>query len=151
MIIGWIRSGAIWLLHLATPCTRWSVARTSGTTEPAGGIEAARFTVTLIRECRRAGVYFTLENPLRSRLWAWRPLARELRAASAQLVALCQCRFGTPFKKPTRLAVSHPGFAVLGRDCRRKRHREVLQGMVFVKNRWRRAYADVARLLAPAA
>eukprot|EP00959_Pyramimonas_sp_CCMP1952_P031729 665704-Pyramimonas_sp.AAC.1 len=69
VVIGWIRSGAIWLMHLATPCTRWSIARSSGTAEPAGGLAAARFTVRLIQECRRSGVHFTLENPQRSRLW----------------------------------------------------------------------------------
>ena len=118
VIIGWIRSGAVWLMHLATPCARWSIARSSGASDPVGGLAAAQATVRLIQECRRAGVHFTLENPQRSRLWTWAPLAKELQAASAQVVDLCQCRFGTPFKKPTRLVVSHPGFAVLGRDCR---------------------------------
>ncbi|CAK0792870.1 unnamed protein product, partial [Prorocentrum cordatum] len=164
VIIRWIRSGAIWLMHLATPCARWSVARSSSTSEPAGGLAAARFTVRRIQECR-AGAHFTLENPRRSRLWTWRPLARALKPAGAILVDLCQCRFGTPFQKPTGFAASHPLFATLRRECRCQRRCEVLQGKVFVKGRWGwktslaaayppslcRAYADVAQHLAPAA
>ncbi|CAK0812001.1 unnamed protein product, partial [Prorocentrum cordatum] len=165
VVIGWIRSGAIWLMHLATPCTRWSIARSSGTAEPAGGLAAARFTVRLIQECRRSGVHFTLENPQRSRLWTWRPLARALRASASTFVDLCQCRFGTPFQKPTRLAASHPLFASLARECRCRRRCEVLQGKVLVRGRWEwktslaaayppslcRAYASAAQLLAPPA
>ncbi|CAK0843092.1 unnamed protein product [Prorocentrum cordatum] len=165
VIIRWIRSGAVWLMRLATPCTRWSVARSSGTAEPAGGSAAARFTVRQIQECRRAGVHFTLENPQRSRLWTRRPLARALRSAGATLVDLCQRRFGTPFQNPTRFAAPHPLFTTLHRECKCRRHCEVLQGKVFVRGRWEwktslaaayppglcRAYAGVAQHLAPAA
>ncbi|CAK0836017.1 unnamed protein product, partial [Prorocentrum cordatum] len=103
VVIGWIRSGVVWLMHLATPCARWSIARSSGAADPVVGLVAARFTARLIQECRRAGVNFTLENPRRSRLWTWRPLARALRSAASTLVDLCQRRFGAPFQKPTRI------------------------------------------------
>ena len=92
-------------------------------------------------------------------------MARALRAAGATLVDLDQCQFGTPFQKPTRLAVSHPAFTTLGRRCRCRRHCEVLQGKVLVRGRWEwktslaaayppslcRAYAATAQLLAPPA
>ncbi|CAK0873972.1 unnamed protein product [Prorocentrum cordatum] len=117
------------------------------------------------KECRRAGVHLALESPQLSRLWAWRPLVRALRSASATIVDLCQRRSGAPFQRPTRIAASHPLFAALGRECRCRRRCEVLQGKVCVEGHWVwktslaaayppsvcRVYAGVARLLAPLA
>ena len=38
VIVNWITSGRIWLLHMGTPCTRWSGACTTGVHEPPGGL-----------------------------------------------------------------------------------------------------------------
>ncbi|CAK0827215.1 unnamed protein product [Prorocentrum cordatum] len=142
VLIGWIRSGAVWLMHLATPPTRRSIARPSGFAELAGGMAAARFTVRLIQECQRAGAHFAL---------ALASLDLETPGESAQ--------------KPTKILAPHPLFALLGRERRRQRHCEALQGKLCAKGHWewktslaaanppslRRAYAGVAQPMAPPA
>ncbi|CAK0848361.1 unnamed protein product, partial [Prorocentrum cordatum] len=116
------------------------------------------------KECRRTGAHYSLENPQCSRLWIRRPLARALKSASAALVDLRQRRFGAPLEQPTRIVASHPLFATLGRERRRRRRCEALRGKACVKGHWGRktspatayppsqwAYAGVAQPLAPPA
>ena len=102
LILTWVRGRRLWLIHLGTPCTRWSSARTTGVVEPNGGLECALFTVRLLRACRQAGVCFTLENPRASALWKWEPLALELRRSSALCVNFPQCQYTTPPTKSRR-------------------------------------------------
>jgi hypothetical protein len=68
LLLTWVRARRLWLIHLGTPCTRWSRARTTGVVEPDGGLECALFTVRLLRACRQCGVRYTLENPRASAL-----------------------------------------------------------------------------------
>ena len=163
LILTWVRGRRLWLIHLGTPCTRWSAARTTGVVEPDGGLECALFTVRLLRACRQAGVLFTLENPRASALWKWAPLTAELRRSAALNVNFPQCQYGTPYKKPATLAASSHAFDTLTRTCKCTEHRERLQGLVHVGGKWRwktsfasaypprlaRSYAAVAESLAP--
>ena len=150
LILTWVRSGRLWLIHLGTPCTRWSAARTTGVVEPDGGLERALFTVRLLRACRQSGVLYTLENPRASALWKWPPLANELRRASALSVNFLQCQYGTPYKKPTTLAASDRAFDVLTRTRNCLEHRERLQGLRSSRRR-QVALEDLFRIGLPAA
>ena len=50
LILTSVRSGRLWPIHLGTPCTRWSAARTIDVRTD-GGLECAQFTVRLLRAC----------------------------------------------------------------------------------------------------
>ena len=63
LVIQWIRRRRFWLVHLGTPCKRWSRSNTTGISELVDGLPLAAFTVRVLRACRQAGVFFTLENP----------------------------------------------------------------------------------------
>ena len=129
-IISWTQSRRIWLVHLGTPCTRWSRARCSSSREPAGGLDAARFTLKVLDACHHANTRFSIENPAASRFWEWEPLKRRLRRARARRIAFPQCAFGTPFKKPTVLWTDCEALGQLERVCTCSGHFERLQGLV---------------------
>ena len=144
VILMWIRTSKLWHVHLATPCSRWSKARTTGAATE-NGLAAAAFTVRVILACRRAGVTFSLENPAGSALWSWAPLRRALRRVRAGTVLLDQCQYGTPYKKPTRFDTNAASLGVLAASCTCSRHKEILQGLVkdpsTSKWRWKTALA----------
>ena len=164
IIVNWVSSGRIWLLHMGTPCTRWSGART-GVHEPAGGLACAAFTARLVRLCKRHKVIFAIENPKTSKLFGWPPLSRAIRQAGGFIFHHPQCAYGTPYQKWTSIATNGAGFTAMQRDCDRKSHSERLQGRVQLRDgfwHWRtslasaypprlcRAYAACAAAMAPA-
>ena len=51
----------------------WSVARSSQAPKDSSGYAAAAFTVKVVKLLIAHGVYFTIENPLSSKLWQWDP------------------------------------------------------------------------------
>ena len=69
-----ISSGLFWYVHLAVPCSIWSVARKGITNfaraagKELASLDLAIFSVSVVRACLRAGIYFSLENPLSSKL-----------------------------------------------------------------------------------
>ena len=164
LILRWIFEGRIWYVHLGTPCTRWSVARSALCPEPVGGLAAARFTVRVVEACRKARVFYGIENPRSSRLWGWAPLVRALRRSGGFWVDFPQCAYGTPYQKPTRLATNLPALAALTRRCTCGRHAEYLQGLARIDGRWTwktslasayppafcRSYAGLLAAVAPA-
>eukprot|EP00959_Pyramimonas_sp_CCMP1952_P374893 7850965-Pyramimonas_sp.AAC.1 len=87
IIKGLLRRGLVWYLHLGTPCTTWSRARTTGSSSAVlGGLQLAKFTLDLIKLCKRYGVLYSLENPRSSRLFTWEPLRKELQIQNAIFV-----------------------------------------------------------------
>ena len=48
LILGWIRQGRIWYLHLGTPCTNFSIAKTNqvGNKQFSQSMQCAQFTET---------------------------------------------------------------------------------------------------------
>ncbi len=112
-IIGWLRSGGIWCVHLGTPCTRWTTARTPGRKEPQNSLALAVFTARVLRTCRRTGIKVSLENPSTSKLFSWPPIARELRLLQCNYVVTHQCQWGVPYRKATKFATDIETLAVL--------------------------------------
>eukprot|EP00972_Heterocapsa_arctica_P033815 4976893-Heterocapsa_arctica.AAC.1 len=83
-IIGWLKSGSVWCLWLGTPCTRWSVARTTsrpGSKTDVSGMGCAQVTRRLVQLCQKLRIPFVIENPRDSKLWDWPPLRRLLSRA----------------------------------------------------------------------
>ena len=113
---------------------------------------------------RTLGVFFSIENPASSELFAWPSLARALRKAKAISVPFAQCRYGTPYRKLTLIVTNLPTLARFEAPCICRRHSEILQGWIRLPNgrwSWRtalasaypprlcRAYAEAAALMAP--
>ena len=48
-ILGWIEKRLVWFVHIATPCTRHSRARTQGKKQPARATVVDRFTAEVLR------------------------------------------------------------------------------------------------------
>ena len=165
LVVKWAQNKRFWLLHLAPPCSGWSVARNQQLSAPPTARSLALFTVRLIRACRSSGTAFTVENPAGSRLWDWPPLRRELIKAKSLIVPSVFCAFGAPYRKPTSWASSLGAFSGLWSQCScRGLHRERLQGLVHHKGEWKwksslaspyppaaaRCYAQCALAAAPA-
>ena len=73
----------------------------------AEGNKHADFGFRLIQLCEAYGVKFWLENPDSSFLWSMPRFRRRFRAAdSLELLRVDYCRFGTPWRKRTRVATN---------------------------------------------
>ena len=73
-ILEWIEKGLVWFVHIATPCTRHSRARTQGKKQPARATVVERFTAKVLRAIDRHRLLFCLENPYRSSFSKFRVL-----------------------------------------------------------------------------
>ena len=144
-VIGWLRSGRIWCVHLATPCTRWTTARTTGRKEPQGSLEVAIFSARVLRVCRQLGIRVSLENPRTSALFRWQPIRKELDKLCAVETVTDMCQYGVPFKKPTSVWSTIDTLPVaLGKRCTCGKHSVVLEGLVKIKEArpvWRTSLA----------
>ena len=114
----WIRDGKLWYVHFGTPCTGFSCANTAGSGRSwEHSLACARFTVQCIKLCQRCGVFWTVENPASSALFRWEPFARVCLDTNATAITYDNCRFGTPWLKPTCLVGSLPGLHSLALRC----------------------------------
>lgn len=131
-ILSWIKSGWIKFVHLGTPCTVFSRARhcirhlERALEKERVGLEFAWFSAEVIATCNRYNVNWSLENPRSSRLFEVPFLAQLLNESS--YVDIDFCRFGEPYKKPTRIYSSAPFLELLGLKCNHKKHAVVLRG-----------------------
>jgi len=116
-----IRSGVIGVCHFAPPCASWSTASAGAPSagNRIGGLACAKAMVSLLRECRLAGVLISVENPHGSSIWSWPPLVRELQKFdNLETIVTDYCTFGTPYRKRTRFISNIPGLAqVLASQC----------------------------------
>eukprot|EP00969_Alexandrium_andersonii_P051633 2267383-Alexandrium_andersonii.AAC.1 len=136
LVSRWIRLGRLWYVHFATPCTAFSVANTCGTSKLRMGQHLARATVRLIRLCERFGVYWSLENPLRSKLWLYPPVRALLERPTVLKVEYHCCCYGSPFLKPTALYTSMQVLSKLARSCTGGHYHTHLQGRVRLAKGW---------------
>ena len=70
------------------------------------GNSHASFCIELVELCRQLHLSFFLENPDGSWMWKQRGFADFDDPASLHVFRLCFCRFGTPWRKATRIATS---------------------------------------------
>ena len=144
-VLRWMEKGKVWALGLGTPCQIWSQSRQPAAGDAqSSGMACARATLRFLRACRKHGIFIVLENPLRSRLWSWPPLRRELRRCGCYFVDFDMCAFSTAWKKPTRIATNLPDCQWLAMQCPGHSRHVILQGKVHSKkdgDRWRTSYA----------
>ena len=111
-----LMSGAVWYVHLATPCTPWSRARTTSKAPPA--LDVIWFTAKILRCCRDRKIMFSLENPAGSGLFDVPVIAEELLALKAFRVQYECCAWGASYQKPSELRTNVEALRALGRRCK---------------------------------
>ena len=131
-ILGWIEKRLVWFVHIATPCTRHSRARTQGKKQPAKATVVERFTAKVLRAIHQHRLLFCLENPYRSGLFEIPCIARALAALHAFPVIYDCCAWGACYMKRTELRTNVPQLNGLARACHDmpKHTHEHLQGSV---------------------
>ena len=143
LVLSWITVGLVWLVHLGTPCTLYSIATRHRPDRSSTSIsmECTRFTAEVITACHRHGVTYTLENPKTLRLFAVPCVRDALTATNAFMVEFDCCRYGCTYRKPTLLATNECRFQQLSRLCTCNSPHEILRGKVKIpigldKTRW---------------
>ena len=128
-VMEWIRIGYVVAGHLGTPCGSFSRARDRPGGPPrlrsddcplgleglkphdaqkvAVGNILMRFTVRVMLLSLRMILPFTLENPVRSRLWLCPPIRALLRRKHVRVQQVEYCSFGMPWKKSTLFVAVH--------------------------------------------
>ena len=122
-ILSLIRQGRIWYVHLGTPCTIWSSARTNPSDSMRSrarervGVDFAMFSARVAQECSRCRVYWTIENPANSRLWNFPPIAALQALPAARRIVFDMCMYDQPYKKPTAVLGNLPHLDRLSCRC----------------------------------
>eukprot|EP00913_Durusdinium_trenchii_P008689 g8162.t1 len=145
--------GAIFFVHLGTPCNSFSSARKLDGGPPPlrspqcpmglpdlseanqgilflGNMFACR-SVELAMAVFSTGGDFSIENPLLSLLWATPLLVELARLARCFDVDFDQCVYGAPSVKPTRLRVTAQIFEVLSVSCPGNHAHVQLRGQIW--------------------
>ena len=119
-VLRWLRDGKVWYVHMGTPCTGFSIAATTCTSTTALelSLTCATFCLRVIRLCMRKGILWSLENPESSKLFKWIPFQRLAERPGVFRVLYHNCRYGTPWLKPTTLLTNCDALLCLGRLCR---------------------------------
>ena len=129
-----LASGRVRYVHFGTPCRVFSRARhnlknfRTARRHESEGVALALFTVRCIRILLRVGGYFSVENPLHSRLWDFAPLQSVFRHRDSIFVRWDMCRFGAPYKKPTAILTNMNVLTGLGLLCRCNCRHQQLRG-----------------------
>ncbi|CAK0811644.1 unnamed protein product [Prorocentrum cordatum] len=134
-ILHWISHGYVCHVHIATPCTRWSVANATGAPDSEGsraGLGCADFTVRVLKMCHRCGVSVSLENPRSSRLLKYPPLVNIFEKLGCVSFEYHCCRYGAPYLKPTVFVTNVPSLSVIERACVCTVPHERLEGKVKI-------------------
>ena len=72
-------------------------------------------TLRILRTAYQHGAKWILENPIGSKLFKWTPLKNLFKTQGAQEVIVDYCRYGTPYRKRTRLMGTLEGLPEVGR------------------------------------
>ena len=131
VVQGWVTSGAIATVWIATPCSSWSRARHGprgsawGPLRDADHLEGLAdladvdkakvivgnklrdFTCSVVRWCAQRGTPCVVENPISSMLWASKAMQDLKKLPGFGECFFDFCQFGTSFRKRTRLWYWH--------------------------------------------
>ena len=152
VVLGLIRGGHVWYIHLGTPCTAWSRARHGLVNHKRArqkerfAVGTALFTVKVIRECIKHNVKFTLENPSSSRLWQFKPIEDLFQNKSICFFTFDHCRFGMPFRKRTAIMTNEKAFLSLAMSCEGGHTHQHLKGSDKVEIDGKLVYRNLTRL-----
>ena len=115
VVLSWLLAGKIWYVHLATPCTQWSRARTTGNSLV--GSAAIDFTVAVLNAVAEKRLLFTLENPRGSGLFEEPRVQLCLQRLACKRVLYDNCAFGANYKKSSELRTNVESLDCLHRLC----------------------------------
>ena len=87
------------------------------------------YATLVIQACEDGGVFYWLENPDSSWLWQQKSMRRFLPPDSAFTLRVDYCRFGTPWRKRTRVALNLPSLCGLRFLCTCTQRHVALRGM----------------------
>ena len=124
LIRTWLGGGQVLGVWLGTPCTSWSIACRPALRDKQNiwgfaevpehrrdtlvlGNRTLRFSCSIIRICIRNRIPCILENPDSSLMFHSPPMIALRRSPAATEARLCMCKFGTPWRKATRLVGWH--------------------------------------------
>jgi hypothetical protein len=146
-------------IHLGTPCTTFCMffvlfhkLCTRSSTRPAGdclfdreviGNRLLAITVQIITACMKHGVWWTVENPRRSLVWAMPGFVEVLREPGVVHAFMVYCRFGCQFQKQSRFSGTVPGLASLSCKCSRDHTHVRVQGRMEFEGK-QRAVSEIA-------
>lgn len=151
--------GAIFFVHLGTPCNTFSAARKLDGGPPRLRSEASPLgladlsfenrnlvtlgnmsldrSVEIAEVVLSAGGNFSIESPLKSLLWSTPAMLALSQLARALDLDFDQCAFGAPSVKPTRLKVSSAALSDVCKTCPGNHVHERLTGKVWDHKRGR--------------
>lgn len=151
-----IARGLFFMLHFAPPCSTWSRARiprlrkvgryieglpqltAAGRRQLELGTALARATVELVLAAIASGIGFSLENPLTSMLFQWPPMRKIMELPGVYVIDLDYCRYGTPWRKPTRIITNVSALIPLGVRCLGDHRHQELRGRAPDGRLWSR-------------
>ena len=157
-LITLLLAGAVFFLHLGTPCGTFSIvrARQPGPVplrsigQPLGldGLDPSKhddlwlgnhllfLSIELMEAVLQTGGDVSLENPADSIMWLVPPVMELMAKFALQFAYLDQCEFGANSKKPARFLISHAASGQGMRTCSRRHQRKKLLGKTFWRGRW---------------
>ena len=134
VILGLVRSGTIRYIHCGLPCSVFSRARRRVTNgerarqKERAVCELAWFTTHLCLLAEQHGVFWSVENPLTSKLWQF-PVFEQIKVScNVYDVVFPLCSYGASFRGETRLWTNWEKLCALQSFCKHARHREVFKG-----------------------
>ena len=92
------------------------------------GLEFALFTAEVIETCNRYHIYWSLENPQRSKLFAVPLLSRQLQESHVRRFELDFCMYGEIYRKSTSIFTNLESLQALVRRCVHTKYQDVLRG-----------------------
>ena len=163
-----IGAGAFWYVHFGLPCSSWSAIQrlNKGTRrahipegdgslarEVRGNLLASR-VAQLCQLQSKQGLFYSIENPKDSYVWAFQPVA-ELRTGAFD-VCFDQCEYGLipvhlpktskfRIKKPTRLLTNMPELKSLVKACSHTHPHFCCMGSVKTEDGWTSVAAAAGR------
>ena len=147
-ILDFLASGAVWYCHLGAPCSIWSQARRNiknlrkAAFKERVGVELAIFSVKVAKFCQKLGIYYSIENPSRSKLWDSNPMLSLHTDRHSYFLEFHTCGYGASCKKQTKIFTNLPGLFVLSRFCTRDHKHDHLQGKVRIANKHGQAWIN---------
>ena len=101
--------------------------------------KALQFTITVLQWCRRFNVFWSIENPLSSKLWSQSSLIVEMAKHSTHDIVFDFCAYHAAYKKPTRISTNFVALLPLAKRCPGNHQHEPLRG-------WARLPAEDGKL-----
>ena len=114
-VLQWLQTQQVWYVHLATPCTKYSRARTTGTKDLSR--TPLDFTAAVLKIVHKRKLLFSLENPSHSGLFREPAIRKHLEDLGAVSLEFDACAWGANYKKSTEIRTNVPALTNLQKFC----------------------------------